>query len=316
LLHPVDVLFVPAHTVPLIHPARNATLIGNIVALIIQKIIHPFTACMEEHSVVGGPRKTVVTIHGLEYEFCPEAYSLLDRWYMRLSIRFSCRAASTVIAVSENTKRDLERLYRLSSNKIVVIPEGYEQDSKFNLKIKNTKSQPYLLFIGRVEERKNVRRIVEAFGILKEKYRIPHRLVLVGRPGYGYENIQYRISNTKYRDSVIELGYVGEEEKWELLRGADVFVFPSLYEGFGIPVLEAQSVGAPVVTANVSSLPEVGGDGAVFVDPFRAESIAEGIWKVLSEAEFRDGIIGKAQKNVRKFSWERCSEEIGSLLIG
>jgi glycosyltransferase involved in cell wall biosynthesis len=139
LLHPVDVLFVPAHTVPLIHPARNATLIGNIVALIIQKIIHPFTACMEEHSVVGGPRKTVVTIHGLEYEFCPEAYSLLDRWYMRLSIRFSCRAASTVIAVSENTKRDLERLYRLSSNKIVVIPEGYEQDSKFNLKIKKYK---------------------------------------------------------------------------------------------------------------------------------------------------------------------------------
>jgi glycosyltransferase involved in cell wall biosynthesis len=178
---------------------------------------------------------------------------------------------------------------------------------------------PYLLFLGRLEERKNVVRIIEAFGILKEKYKIPHRLVLAGKRGYGYGSIKYQISlsvrqagNIKYRDEVVELGYVSEEEKWELLKHADVFVFPSLYEGFGIPILEAQSVGAPVLTSNTSSLPEVGGEGAVFVDPWSAESIAEGIWRVLSDGVFRDGIIAKGSRNVERFSWERCAEEVAA----
>jgi glycosyltransferase involved in cell wall biosynthesis len=302
LFHPVDVLFVPAHTVPLLHP-----------------------------------QKTIVTIHGLEYEFCPGAYSLLDRWYMRFSIRHSVRVASTVIAVSENTRRDLECLYCVPSKKIVVVSEGYStsdgitRNQKFVTRVNQAAEEkrvtgyqlpmttPYLLFLGRLEERKNVVRIIEAFGILKEKYKIPHRLVLAGKRGYGYGSIKYQISlsvrqagNIKYRDEVVELGYVSEEEKWELLKHADVFVFPSLYEGFGIPILEAQSVGAPVLTSNTSSLPEVGGEGAVFVDPWSAESIAEGIWRVLSDGVFRDGIIAKGSRNVERFSWERCAEEVAA----
>ena len=290
LFHPVDVLFIPAHTVPLIHP-----------------------------------RRTVVTIHGLEYEFCPQAYSLLDRWYMRLSIRHSVRVASTIIAVSENTKRDLINLYHVLPGKIAVISEGYSISHGVtgNQKLVTGKegiitnyqlpiTTPYFLFIGRLEERKNVVRIIEAFGILKTKYSIPHQLVLAGKPGYGYENIEYRISNIECRDEIMELGYVTEEEKWELFRGADVFLFPSLYEGFGIPVLEAQSVGTPVVTANTSSLQEVGGDGAVFVDPLSAESIADGVWKVLSDAKLRDGIIEKGSRNVDRFSWKRCAEEMAA----
>ncbi|MFZ1720259.1 MAG: glycosyltransferase family 1 protein [Candidatus Moraniibacteriota bacterium] len=284
LFHPVDVLFIPAHTVPLIHP-----------------------------------RRTVVTIHGLEYEFCPQAYSLLDRWYMRLSIRYSVWVASTIIAVSENTKKDLISIYYVPEKKIQVVYEGYENSyqvsrimyhvSDTQYKIPDTK---YILFIGRLEERKNVVRIIEAFAILKEKYQIPHQLVLAGKPGYGYENIEYRILNIECRDEIMELGYVTEEEKWELFRGADVFLFPSLYEGFGIPVLEAQSVGTPVVTANTSSLQEVGGDGAVFVDPLSAESIADGVWKVLSDEGFRDGILERASRNVERFSWERCAEEVAT----
>ena len=283
LLHPVDALFIPAHTAPIIHP-----------------------------------RKTIVTIHGLEYEFCPQAYSLLERSYMRLSIRYSCLAASTLIAVSENTRKDLISLYGVPKEKIVVVSEGYEQNIKYQIsnikiysKILNTK---YILFIGRLEERKNIARIVEAFGILKEKYGIPHQLVLAGKAGYGYQNIKYQISNIKYRDEVVELGYVSEEEKWTLLRGADVLVFPSLYEGFGIPVLEAQSVGTPVVTANTSSLPEVGGDGAVYVDPQSSEAIAEGVQEVLSDEALRGGIIEKAIRNRDRFSWKKCANEIADIL--
>jgi glycosyltransferase involved in cell wall biosynthesis len=280
LLHPVDTLFIPAHTAPLIHP-----------------------------------RKTIVTIHGLEYEFCPEAYSFLERWYMRLSIRFSCVAASTLIAVSENTKSDLMKLYGVPESKIQVVYEGYENQLTVNNQQPTKKQEkPYLLFVGRLEERKNVNRIVEAFGILKEKYQIPHQLVLAGKQGYGYEKIRLQIADCRFKNDIQELGYISEEEKWPLLRGADVFVFPSLYEGFGIPVLEAQSVGIPVVTANTSSLPEVGGDGATYVDPLSSEAIAEGIQEVLSNEIFRGGIIEKAIRNRDRFSWKKCAIEIANIL--
>lgn len=286
LFHPPDALFVPAHTVPIIHP-----------------------------------RMTVVTMHGLEYEFCPAAYAWFERWYMRLSIRFSCRVAPKIIAVSENTRRDLVRTYAVPEEKIRVIHEGYERNTEFqisnfksnpNLKIRNDK--PYLLFIGRLEERKNIVRIIEAFEILKERYHIPHTLVLAGKPGYGYSRIKDLKSKIEHREDIVELGYVSEEEKWDLLRGADAFLFPTLYEGFGIPVLEAQSVGVPVITSNTSSLPEVGGEGAVYVDPLSAESIAEGASRILSDRAFRDGILEKARRNIGRFSWKACAEAIADAL--
>lgn len=275
-----DVLFVPAHTVPLIHPKR-----------------------------------TVVTIHGLEYEYCQEAYSFWERIYMHYSIMWSCKVASTVICVSENTKKDVVKLYRVAEEKIRVIAEGYASKAQTKPKDQISNSKPYLLFIGRLEERKNVVRIIEAFEMLKKKYGISHELVLAGKPGYGYARIKQQIARSIYQDVIIEKGYVTEAEKWELLQNADAFLFPTLYEGFGIPVLEAQSVGVPVVTSNTSSLPEVAGDGAVFVDPLRTESIAEGVQRLLSDEGFRSGIIEKATQNVGRYSWVRCAENIGKTLV-
>lgn len=281
-----DVLFVPAHTVPIIHP-----------------------------------KKTVVTIHGLEYEFCPGAYSLWERIYMHYSIKFSCRVASTVICVSENTKRDVMAFYRVMEEKIAVISEGYDNNAQspnhknqIISKAQITKTKPYLLFIGRLEERKNIVRMVEAFEILKEQYRIPHELLLAGKPGFGYGRIANKLQAISYKQEIKELGYVSEEEKWELLRNADVFLFPTLYEGFGIPVLEAQSVRVPVVTSNTSSLPEVAGLGAVLVDPTSVESIAEGVQRLLSDQGLRSGIIEKATHNVSRYSWARCAKEIVTIL--
>ncbi len=281
LLHTPHVLFVPAHTVPLIHP-----------------------------------KKTMVTLHGLEYEFCPEGYSWWERMYMHFSIKFSCQVASTVICVSENTKRDVIQLYGVAEEKIAVIYEGYEKQSTANnQQLTKELGTPYLLFIGRLEARKNVVRMIEAFEILKEKHQIPHELVLAGKPGYGYERIRQQIANSKYRGVIIEKGYVSEKEKWGLLRGADVFLFPTLYEGFGLPVLEAQSVGVPVVTSNTSSLPEVAGEGAVLVDPADSQAIAEAIYRLLSDQELRGGIIEKATHNVSRFGWVSCARNIKDLLL-
>lgn len=316
LLHPPDVLFIPAHTVPLIHPARNATFLYGRIASCVRKVAHWFSHCTSEHSVAGGPKRTAVTMHGLEYEFCPQAYAWFERWYMRLSIRFSCRTAETIISVSENTKQDLMRTYAVPEKKIRVVHEGYatgisNREYRISSKIQQ---KPYLLFVGRLEERKNIVRIIQAFEILKEKYQIPHTLVLAGKPGYGYEKIRINIQHSIFNIHIRELGYVTEEEKWELLRNADVFLFPTLYEGFGIPVLEAQSAGVPVVLSETSSLPEVGGAGGAYCDPWNAESIAEQVQKVLSDQVFRDGILERARENVGRFSWKTCAESIAGLL--
>lgn len=284
-LHPPDTLFVPAHTVPIIHPAR-----------------------------------TIVTVHGLEYETFPAGYSFWDRLYMRLSIRFSVRAAIRVIAVSENTKRDLMRFYDVPEEKISVIYEGVPENFQFPISNLQTisKSQfsnpetPYLLFIGRLEERKNIVRIIEAFGVLKEKYDIPHELVLAGKPGYGYEQIRSAI---RHSPSVVrETGYVSEEEKRRLLKGADAFLFPTLYEGFGLPVLEAQAAGVPVVASTAGSLQEIGGKGALYADPLSVADIAETTRKLLSEKGLRDDILEEGYENVRRFGWEKCAVAVAGLL--
>ena len=301
LLHSVEVLFIPAHTVPLIHPA-----------------------C------------TIVTIHGLEYEFCPKAYSLWERIYMRVSIRKSCQWASKIISVSENTKKDLMRLYKVPEEKIDVIYEGYENklqipnnkyQKNFKFQISNFK---FLLFLGRIEERKNIGNIIKAFEILKEKYKIPHKLVLAGKPGFGFDKIQNKIQETRYNNQIILLGFVSEQEKWELLKKAEVFVFPTQYEGFGIPILEAQSVGCPVVASDNSSILEITCPkvqpsehrrlnlpefSALLVDPQIPAEIAEAIYKIISDQTFKKDLINKGLENVKRFSWEKCAREVAEILV-
>ncbi len=299
LFHPVDVLFIPAHTVPIVHA-----------------------------------KKTIVTIHGLEYEFCPQAYSFWERLYMKVSIKKSCKWASGIISVSENTKKDLMKLYGVAENKIKVIYEGCNNNFEFRIsnfesnqndknskiktlefyskfKIQNSK---FLLFLGRIEERKNIGNIIEAFEILKEKYNIQHKLVLAGKPGFGFEKIQNKIQETKYNNQIISLGFVSEEEKWELLKNAEVFVFPTQYEGFGIPILEAQSVGCPVVASNNSSIVEVAESSALLVNPQSPSEIAEAIYEIISNQPFKKDLINKGLENVKRFSWEKCAREVAEIL--
>jgi glycosyltransferase involved in cell wall biosynthesis len=280
LFHPIDVLFVPAHVTPIFQP-----------------------------------RKTIVTVHGLEYEFFPQSYSFWERFYMRWSIKLSCRRAKKVIVVSENTKKDLMRLYRVSENKIRVIYEGISEEiQNFQLHPPehwiNKNKSPYLLFIGRLEARKNITGIIEAFEILKEKYHLPHQLILVGKRGYGYKAIKVKIGESKFRKDIKEVGFVSEEEKIELLRGAEVFLFPTFYEGFGLPILEAQALGVPVVTSDLSSMPEIAGAGALLVDPRSPEKIAEAVQCLVSQCEVRSVIIKKGRENTARFSWKQCAQAI------
>lgn len=153
-------------------------------------------------------------------------------------------------------------------------------------------SKRYILYLGAEHKRKNIKGLKKAYKILKEKYKIPHELILAG---------------------VKE--YVDESKKWDLLKNAEVFVFPSFYEGFGMPVLEAQSRGVPVVASSVSSLPEILGDSALLVNPYKPEEIAEAIYKIISNPELKKSLIKKGQENIKRFSWQKCAQETLKVII-
>lgn len=272
---PVDTLFIPAHTVPWIHP-----------------------------------KNTIVTIHGLEYEICPQAYSFWERLYMRWSIKNSCRWARKIISVSQNTKKDLMKLYSVAEEKIQVVYEGCEIETVAEEK----ESDPYLFFIGRLEERKNIIGMISAFEILKENHNIPHRLVLAGKFGYGGEKIKTKIEESQYKSQIILKGFVSDEEKFGQMKNADVFLFPTFYEGFGIPILEAQSAGAPIVASIEASIPEVAGDGAILVDPKNSQDIAQAIYRIVSNENVKKDLSQKGLENVKRFSWDKCAREIAKIL--
>lgn len=284
-MHPVEVLFIPAHTIPIIHPS-----------------------------------KTIVTIHGLEYEIRPEAYSMRERFYMHHSIKRSCLWAQKVIAVSQNTKKDLLQIYKVSDEKVTVVYEGVNDDllsfaTKSQIEKKKVFQAPYILFIGRLEKRKNIERIIQAFEWFKKRYKLPYNLILAGKPGFGYSQIYNQWKGSPYKKNIILPGFVSEKEKVELIKLATVFLFPTLYEGFGLPILEAQALGTPVITSNISSLPEVGQDAVAYCEPDEILSIANTLYKVISQKDYQDDIIKKGYKNVKNFSWNRCAEEIARILI-
>jgi glycosyltransferase involved in cell wall biosynthesis len=310
IVQPPEFLFIPVHILPIFHP-----------------------------------KNSLVAIHGLEYEYFPQYYPFWHRLYLRLSTKYALKNARKIIAISENTKQDLIKFYGGKADKIKVVHHGIKfpisppawlrrakrvgnfpglafglpRAGQFpnKLQIQNSKIQkPYVLFIGRVETKKNIQGLLEAYKILKEKYNVPHQLVLAGAPGYGYKNIKNQISKIKNKEEIILTGFVSEGEKWQLLAGADVFVLLSFYEGFGLPILEAQAAGVPVVTSYNSSLPEIAGEGALFINPKNSAQIAEAAKKIIDDKALRDTLIQLGYKNVRRFSWEKCAKEtLDTLLI-
>ena len=170
-------------------------------------------------------------------------------------------------------------------------------------------SDPYLLYTGRLELKKNTPGLIEAFKILKKNYNQPLRLVLVGQPGFGFEKVTKAIAENDLQNDIVMPGWVAREDLPYLMNGAGAFVFPSFYEGFGIPVLEAMACGTPVVASGIPALREVAGEAAYLVDPYFAENIAEGINRVLTDEHLREGLKIRGLARVKDFSWERCARE-------
>jgi glycosyltransferase involved in cell wall biosynthesis len=282
LARPPDVLFVPAHVLPLLHP-----------------------------------RHSVVTVHDLGYLRYPEAHRGNDRRYLHWSTRWNVRQARAILADSAATRADLLRAYAAPAERIHVVYLGRDEslvreqnpDVITAARARYGICERYLLYVGTLQPRKNLARLIEAFARVHARPVTRLQLVLAGRRGWLYDDLFRQVEKLGLAGRVLFPGYVADEDLAALYSGAMGFVFPSLYEGFGIPVLEAQGCGVPVMASNNSSLPEVAGNGALLVDPLDEDAIAAAMARLIAEPELRAELTRRGFENVRRFSWEKCARE-------
>ena len=280
IARPPDLLFIPAHVLPLRWP--------------------------------GQLPPSVVTIHDLGYHYFPQAHTPFQRLYLPLSTRWSGWAATHLIAVSGATAADLHRLYAVPEAKVQVIHEAWtplDAEQANLLAVPYGLPPAYCLYVGSLQPRKNLMRLLQAYGKLVAGTATAPDLVIAGASGWGSEDLQQQASALELFHRVHFLGYVAEQQLPALYRGARFFCFPSLFEGFGLPVLEAQFYGVPVMTANNSSLPEVAGEGALLVDPTDVDAIADAMLRLSADEALRQRLIAAGHANVQRFSWAKAARE-------
>mgnify|MGYP000476926460 FL=1 len=259
----------------------------------------------------------LMTIYDLSFIKYPEYINSAVQQYTK-RVKQSLQWTDAILTISESSKRDIVEYLHISPDRVFVTPLAsryhlnYLTDviSKIDTTIIDYDfSQPYLLFVSTIEPRKNISAIISAFNLLKSDRKIPHHLILIGQKGWKYEPIFKEIECSPWKENIHHLDYLSDELVALFYARADVFLYPSHYEGFGLPVLEAMTLGTPVVTSNTSSLPEVAGDAALSIDPSDVEAQADAILKIISDAHFRDELIKKGKARAALFSWERTARE-------
>ncbi len=284
----LDVLFVPAHTLPVLRDPRL---------------------------------RTVVTIHGIEYKWLPEYKNWLQRWYLPLSTRYAAKSATRLIVVSENTKRDLLNEIHIDTQKISVILEGSDNQNTQTTRLSDSQiarilrkwqldDNKYILFVGSLQPRKNIPKLIEAFAVFSRR-NPEYKLVVAGGLGWLTGEIFAEARRHDVQEKVIFTGRIDEREKEILYDQASVYVQPSETEGFGIPVLEAMARGIPVVTSDGGALPEVASDAAVIVPlgSGYADRLARAIAKVVQDTTTRKKLIKAGRVRSMQLTWKKCAQE-------
>jgi glycosyltransferase involved in cell wall biosynthesis len=260
----------------------------------------------------GVKGRKIVNIYDMVYKAYPETMNHF-RLMLDFNLKDSCSRADKIITISEFSKCEIIKYLSVDPSKIAVTLLGVDtnifypiKDNSLILKVKNKFNirTEYFLFIGTIEPRKNILRLIEAYIILKERYKNVPQLVLIGQLGWKYETILKKININNLEDDVKFIGYISDADKVLLLNGAFAFLYPSLYEGFGLPPLEAMACAIPVLTSNLTSLPEVVGDAALTVDPLSIDSMLNGLEYLLFDQELRNELSVKALKRAKEFTWD------------
>lgn len=288
LFNPPDVLFVPAHCLPFICPI-----------------------------------KSVMTIHDLGFKYFKDAYSFCQRIYLNLVYWWAVHRADKIIVPSKFTKKEVMKFYQIKGDKIEVVYEGYDERVFYReenrekidsiLKIYNIE-RPYFLYVGRIENKKNIFGLIKAYKkLIGERGTNLPRMVLVGKKGFGYTKIEKELKSIK--QMFFFPGYVKEEDLIYFYNGATAFIFPSLYEGFGLPLLEAMACGCPVITSQSSSLPEIGGSACLYFFSGDVDGLAKTMEKIIANGDIVNQLKRNGLANVKNFSWRKCAQETKNVLL-
>lgn len=263
--------------------------------------------------------KIVITVHDLAFKYFPQHFPLLDKIKLDFFTETAVKRADKIIAVSETTKKDILKFYpKTPESKIKVIYHGIDE-KEFNKKYSAQKVKqilknhniikPYLLYVGALQPRKGLENLVEAFEKLKKEKKQDLQLVLVGSPAWKSSGILKRIKNSEFKNDIILTGKVDFYNLPLFYQQAEIFVFPSLYEGFGIPILEAWVSGVPVIIADNSSLKEIGGSAVLKFKTADSQDLTEKVNNLLKCATIKEELIVKGKEEVEKFSWIKTAQE-------
>ncbi len=257
--------------------------------------------------------KKILTLHDITPKLLPETHMKITQVRCKYELPRILNNADRIITVSNSSKRDILFYYKIKPEKVSVVYNGVgdsfkPQEDCANIKEKYNIKFPFFLFVGTLEPRKNIPTLIKAYKKLR-KHRFIHKLVIVGRKGWNYANIPQIIKDLSLENDVLLLDNVPEDDLPSFYSLADLFIYPSLYEGFGLPPLEAMACGTPVITSNTSSLPEVVGDAGIMVDPDDVDGLARAMHEVLTNDGLREEMIKKGLERAKLFSWENTARE-------
>lgn len=265
-------------------------------------------------------RRTLLTVHDLAFHFYPEAAMPSLHHYLNVVVPRSVRRASHIVADSHSTARDLEEVWHIPTERITVVQGAVDhdhfrpiEDAAMLAAVRaryGIGGQPYILGLSRLEPRKNFTRLIEAFHQARQAARLPHHLVIGGSKGWLYDAIFARVQELGLQDVVHFPGFIDDADLPALYSGADFFAYPSLYEGFGLPIVEALACGTPVLTADNSCLPEAAGDGALYANATDVDSIAAAIVQLATDADLRQHLRTAGLAHAATFTWTRSAQQL------
>ena len=307
------ILFVPAHALPIIHPRKSVVTIHDVGFV---------RSCqLYDYSQQIGPenKRRRKFLNFLARLFTGGKYGANARDYLGWSTEYSLKHAQKIITVSNFSKQEIINIYKTKEDKVKVVYNGYDdylyQKISDQKKVKEVLEkydivQPYFLYIGRLDKKKNTPALIEAFSIMRDKNKeLKHKLVLVGAASFGYDEINYMVDEFDLEEEVMLPGWIKEEDIPYLYQGADAFIFPSLYEGFGIPLLEAMACETPIIASKIASIQEVAGEAALLFNPRDLSSMAEAMIEIVINNQLRKKLIQAGAERVKNFSWKKCATE-------
>jgi len=268
--------------------------------------------------ILGESYKRVVTFCDMTFLLFPQYHQQYKTFYFKKMIRAALKKADRIISISNSTTRDIIRCFpQVDKQKISTIHlsaanifQPYDDRAEIERQTRAyALPDKYLLYVGTLEPRKNIFGLLQAYNALEKALREAYKLVIVGKKGWHYEEIFKYVEANGLKDQVIFTGYIAEDILPYVYNGASLFIYPSFYEGFGIPVLEALKCGLPVITSNISSMPEIAGKAAILIDPKKPEEIAIAIGQVLNNSQYVSVMRQHSLAQAQKFSWRKCAAE-------